>query len=145
MPVESLYQIPRVESERETTLHPNELVTHVVFPSPNGRLSAAYEVRHGEGPDMPLAAAAASLEIDGGRSSNVRIVLGQVAPIPWIAGEAERALEGNVLDERTIERACAAATAGAMPLSHNNYKIQLAQVAAKRAILRAIGSDTGGF
>jgi hypothetical protein len=32
-----------------------------------------------------------------------------------------------------------------MPLSENEYKIQLAEVAVRRAILRAAGLDTGGF
>ena len=59
--LESLYQIPRDDSERESSLLPNQLVTHVVLPADEGQLSAAYEVRHGEGPDMPLAAAAANV------------------------------------------------------------------------------------
>ena len=32
-----------------------------------------------------------------------------------------------------------------MALSHNEYKIQLAQVAVKRAILRAAGLETGAW
>ena len=31
------------------------------------------------------------------------------------------------------------------PLSNNGYKVQLAKVAMKRAILRAAGLETGGF
>jgi CO/xanthine dehydrogenase FAD-binding subunit len=37
------------------------------------------------------------------------------------------------------------AVAAAMPLSCNEYKVHLAQVAVKRAILRAAGLETGGF
>jgi len=35
--------------------------------------------------------------------------------------------------------------AQARPLSNNGYKVQLAKVAAKRAILKAAGLETGGF
>ena len=43
------------------------------------------------------------------------------------------------------EAAGAAAVAEATPLSNNDYKVQLAKVAVKRAILRAAGLETGGF
>jgi hypothetical protein len=33
----------------------------------------------------------------------------------------------------------------ATPLSHNEYKVQLAKVAVKRSLLVAAGLDTGGF
>ena len=52
---------------------------------------------------------------------------------------------GNPITEQTAEIAGVEALANALPLSNNQYKIQLAQVAVKRAILRAAGMDTGGF
>ncbi len=143
--LESLYQTPRDESQRESSLLPNQLVTHLILPADDGQLSASYEVRHGEGPDMPLAAAAATFAVSAGIVNTARIVLGQVAPIPWISTEAERALIGNPVTEQTARRAGQAAVAGAMPLSENEYKIQLAEVAVRRAVLRAAGLDTGGF
>ena len=78
-------------------------------------------------------------------SEYARIILGQVAPTPWIAAEAARSLQGKQIDETTADIAGVEAVAGAMALSHNQYKIELAQVAVKRAILRAAGLDTGGL
>ena len=72
-------------------------------------------------------------------------MLGQVAPIPWVSAEAAIAMVGNPITEQTAEIAGVEALANALPLSNNQYKIQLAQVAVKRAILRAAGMDTGGF
>lgn len=143
--LESLYQIPREASEQETTLAPGQLVTHVIIPPDNGRLSAAYEVRHGAGPDQPLTAAAVSLEVRLDTVRDARIVLGQVAPTPWIATDAARVLRGRPISEESADAAGAEAVAGAMPLSQNQYKVELTQVAVKRAILRAAGLDTGGF
>jgi len=45
----------------------------------------------------------------------------------------------------TADAAGADAVANATPLSNNEYKVQLAKVAVKRAILRAAGLETGGF
>jgi xanthine dehydrogenase YagS FAD-binding subunit len=144
LPLESIYRIPRRASQRETALEPNQLVTHVLLP-PATVQSATYEVRQGEGPDFPLAAAAAALKISGGVVNTARIVLGQVAPIPWISNEAARLLIGQAITPELAEEAGAAAVYAAIALPDNEYKVQLAKVAVKRAILLAAGFDTGGF
>lgn len=145
LPVEALFRIPRHEGERENTLLPGQLVTHVLLPSADGLASATYEVRHGEGPDYPLASAAAAIRFDGGFIKDAKIVLGQVAPVPWISHEAADALIGHSLNEETAEAAGRAAVAAARPLSMNGYKVQLAKTAVKRALLLAAGMETGGF
>src|SRR5262249_35460390 len=107
--------------------------------------NATYEVRHGEGPDYPLAAAAAALRIEGGNVRDARIVLGHVAPTPWISDEATAVIRGRSVDADVAEAAGAAAVASATPLSGNESKVQLAKVAVKRAILKAAGLETGGL
>ena len=116
-----------------------------MIPKQGDRLTAAYEVRHGSGPDAPLASAAVSLDVRLGLVQQATIVLGQVAPIPWMATRAAESLRGNPVNELTAGNAGVEAVAGATALSQNEYKIQLAQVAVKRALLRAVGQDTGGF
>jgi xanthine dehydrogenase YagS FAD-binding subunit len=145
LPLEQLYRAPQHDGQRENTLLPDQLLTHIILPPDEGRLSAAYEVRHGEGPDSPLAAAAATMLVIGSIVRDAKIVMGQVAPIPWVSAEAARALIGRPLTESNAEVAGVEAVAAATPLSDNGYKVQLAQVAVQRAILRAAGLDTGGF
>jgi xanthine dehydrogenase YagS FAD-binding subunit len=48
-------------------------------------------------------------------------------------------LVGQTITADTAEKAGAAAVAGAKPLSQNAYKVQLAKVAVKRALLTAAG------
>ncbi len=143
--VADLFQIPRRADQHENTLAPGELVTHFVLPPAGALQSATYEVRHGAGPDMPLAAAAAVLEFSGGRVKKAHVVMGQVAPIPWRADAAAEVLVGHRVDERLAAEAGRVAVAQATPLSHNEYKVQLAQTAVRRAVLRAAGLETGGF
>jgi xanthine dehydrogenase YagS FAD-binding subunit len=145
LPVEDLFQIPRQEGELEHTLTAQQVVTHIILPPDQGYLSAAYEVRQGEGPDAPLAAAAATMHVVQGIVHRAWIVMGQVAPIPWISPDAERVLLGRTITADLAAEAGRAAVADAMPLSQNEYKVQLAQVAVKRAIMRATGSEIGGF
>ena len=75
---------------------------------------------------------------------DARIVLGQVAPIPWVAAEAARSLIGNSVTAATAEAAGDIAVANATPLSMNEYKVQLARTAVKRAILKAAGQGEEG-
>jgi xanthine dehydrogenase YagS FAD-binding subunit len=62
-----------------------------------------------------------------------------VAPTPYEAAAAEKALVGKPITAATAEAAGKAAVAAAKPLSQNAYKVSLAKVAVKRALLAAAG------
>jgi xanthine dehydrogenase YagS FAD-binding subunit len=146
IPVEQLFRVPKREGDRILALAPDQLLTHVILPPIAGRTCATYEVRHGEGPDYPLAAAAAALRLDDfGLVRSVKVAMGHVAPTPWIAQEAAQVLVGHRVDEARADLAGSAAVSHATPLSENEYKVQLAKVAVKRAILLAAGLNSGGF
>jgi xanthine dehydrogenase YagS FAD-binding subunit len=145
LPVEAFYRTPRDEGQRENVLQPNQVLTHIHLPPADGQANATYEVRQGAGPDYPLASAAASLHIELGVVRQATIVLGQVAPTPWLSAEAEQVIRGQVVNQATAQAAGEAAVSVATPLSGNAYKVQLARVAVQRAILRAAGLPTGGF
>jgi len=65
------------------------------------------------------------------------VVLGHVAPTPVDSAQAAAALKGKTITAATAEAAGRAAVAGAKPLSQNAYKVTLAKVAVKRALLDA--------
>jgi len=139
--LEDLYRTPVQEGEREAALEWSEILTDILIPDPGAARNATYEVRQREALDWPLAAAAVALRIDGGTIRSARVVLGHVAPTPIVASAAGAALEGQPFGEEAAEKAGAAAVEGARALSDNGYKIQLAKVAVKRAILRAGGVE----
>jgi xanthine dehydrogenase YagS FAD-binding subunit len=146
VPVAEFFRVPRQENQREHVLAPNQFVTHILLPPIAGRTCASYEVRDGAGPDYPLAAAAAALRLDAfGVVHAAKVVMGQVAPTPWESPEAARMLVGRQVSPELAEQAGRAAVADARPLSENEYKVQLAKVAVKRAVLLAAGLETGGF
>lgn len=138
VPVEKFFRVPRTSEEREHDLAPGEIVTEVRVP-PSSARSASYEVREKEALDWPLAAASVALKMNGNRVQTARVVLGHVAPIPWTSPEAEAALVGKAITESVAQAAGDAAVAKAKALSGNAYKIQLARVAVKRALLEAAG------
>jgi xanthine dehydrogenase YagS FAD-binding subunit len=141
MDLERFFRIPQKDGEREHDLAPGEIVTEIVVPPASGLRVASYEVRQRETLDWSLATASVVLEMDGPLVNRARVVLGQVAPIPWTAKAAEALLTGRTLDRALAEKAGEAAVEGAKPLSRNRYKVQHARVAVKRALLAAAGME----
>jgi xanthine dehydrogenase YagS FAD-binding subunit len=139
LPLEKFYVIPKTDKDREHDLMPNEIVTEVVLPSAEGWKVAHYEIRQKAAFDWPLAVAAVALKADGSNVQAARVVLGHVAPTPWLSPDAEAALKGQAANDATAQKAAEAALRNAKPLSQNAYKVQLARVAVKRAILKAAG------
>jgi xanthine dehydrogenase YagS FAD-binding subunit len=130
---------PTDENTRETDLKPNEILTEIIVPAAAGTKNATYEIREREAIDWPLAAASVALKMSGAKVSSAKVVLGHVAPTPWESAKAEEFLGGKTIDESTAEEAGKMAVDGAQPLSQNAYKVQLAKVAVKRALLAAAG------
>ena len=141
LPLEKFFVIPRSENELEHDLKPGEMVMELMVPPPSPKLKvASYEVRQKAAFDWPLATSSVALEMDGTTVRSARVVLGQVAPIPWMSPEAAHALVGKNITRESATAAANAALAQAKPLSQNKYKIPLAMVAVKRAILGTVAS-----
>ena len=141
LPVEKFFIIPEEEDLREHNLRPDEIVTGVklLSKSTSPRVGR-YEVRQKEAFDWPYATAAVALTMNGSTVQSARVVMGHVAPVPWVSMEAAQALLGKAVTQATADQAAQAAVAKAKSLGHNGQKIQLAQVAVKRAILAAAGA-----
>ena len=137
VPVAKFFVTPKSDNAREIALLPNEILTEIIVPH-EGTKNATYEVRQKEALDWPLATASVSLKMKGSTVASARIVLGHVAPTPWAATQAEQALAGKAITPESAEEAAKAALADAKPLSQNGYKVQLARVAVKRALLAAV-------
>ena len=133
------FTLPRQSLRMENVLAPDELLTHVILPAPGAVKSGHYEVRYKESHDWPIAFATVLLTMNGANVQSARVVIGAVAPIPWRSPAAEQALAGKAITEETAAAAAEAALRDARPLSQNAYKVDVAKVAIKRAILRAAG------
>jgi len=135
---DKFFVTPTMDTARETALMPNEILTEVLVPIAATR-NATYEVRQKEALDWPLATASVVLTMNGSSVKSARVVLGAVAPTPWAATAADQFLAGKTISVEVAEQAGKAALADAKPLSQNAYKVQLARVAVKRALLQAAG------
>jgi xanthine dehydrogenase YagS FAD-binding subunit len=142
VPASDYFTPPSKNLRTENVLAPDELLTHVILPPPGDMKSGHYEVRYKASHDWPIAFATVLVSLNGSTVQSARVVMGAVAPIPWRSRPAEDALVGKLITETTAVAAAEAALRDAQPLRQNAYKIEVAKVAVKRAILRAAGIAT---
>ncbi len=140
LPLGRFFVIPKSPNEREHDLKPDELVIELVVPAPHNLKAGYYEVRQKAAFDWPLAMAAVTLEMNGNTIKSARVVLGHVAPVPWVSDEVAAVLVGKAITPDTTMAAANAAVGKAKPLNMNKYKITLAKAAVKRAVLKAGGA-----
>lgn len=140
VPLQKFFVTPKTEIDREHDLRPNEIVTDVFLPKPAASMKFGYyEVRQKKAFDWPLALAAVALDMDGSTVKSARIVMGAVAPVPWIPEGAANSLVGKEVKDDTAWIAAQKSIEGAKALRNNGSKIWLAEIAVKRALLKAAG------
>jgi xanthine dehydrogenase YagS FAD-binding subunit len=136
VPAEEFFVLPDKDPTRENVLKPDEILLAIVLPPPGATMKSAYaEIRERAGFDWPLVSAAVALRMEGGVVADARVVLGQVATIPWRSAAAEKALIGKPVGAAAAEAAGRAAVAGAEPMSDNGYKVELTAALVRRVVL----------
>jgi|SRR5579871_2253704 len=139
VPIERFFVLPKDNVRRENILKPDEILTSIDVPNSAITEHSAYlKFRERTSMDWAMSAAAAALNVSGGKITAARIVLGGVAPIPWRVPKVEALLKGKAPDDQTLNAAAEAALEGALALAHNGYKIPLTKTLVRRAIKTAL-------
>ena len=134
--LKDFYAMPDKDPAVESILKPNEIIIEVIVPTPpSGTKSVYLKQRELDSHDFAIVSAAVVLQIESGKCKKANVVLGGVAPVPWHSPEAEKALEGKTVNESTAKSAAETALAKANPMKQNAYKVPLAKIILKRAIL----------
>jgi CO/xanthine dehydrogenase FAD-binding subunit len=126
-----------------TVLRRGELLVALRVPHPAARSSDAYlRLIPRSEMDIAVVGAAVSVTLDArGVCTGARVAIGAVAPTALRVPEAERALVGSSLDEASLKRAAAAASAAARPIGDKRgtaaYRRTVAGVLTRRAAVIA--------
>ncbi len=135
VPAAEFFVLPAKDPTRENVLAPGEVLTEIRVPAASGWKSAYHEIRERAAFDWPLVAATIALKVERGVVHDARVVLGQVATIPWRSAAAEKALVGRPVDAAAAEAAGKAAVQGAEPMSGNGYKVDLVTTLVRRMVV----------
>jgi xanthine dehydrogenase YagS FAD-binding subunit len=121
---------------KTTALALGEIVLDVFLPeSGEGRQSAFLKFALRKSIDFPIVNCAAAVSLKDQKIEQARICLNAVHVKPYRPIAAEEALQNKTLDEDSATLAGDLAVAGARPLKHNAYMIQIARALTKRTLL----------
>ncbi|MFJ4387772.1 FAD binding domain-containing protein [Pseudomonas sp. NPDC089408] len=135
------HRLPGAEPARDNHLRPAELITAIELPPPAFAQHYRYlKVRDRASFAFALVSVAAALTFDAGLIRDARVALGGVAHKPWRDPAVEAGLRGQLASVALFTRTAERLLQGASPLSHNGFKIKLAQ----RAIVRALSDAAFG-
>lgn len=138
VPLEQFYALPDVNVLRENVLQKSQFLKSVWVPAPKAGQKAAYVKLKERGTwDFALVSAAVAGVVQGGIFSEITVVMGGVAPIPWRLRKAEDVLRGKPATETSIRQAADEALKDASPLRENGFKADLVYAALKEAVLAA--------
>jgi xanthine dehydrogenase YagS FAD-binding subunit len=136
VPLEEFYVLPEVDVTRETALAKGQYLKSVWVPAPKAGQKAAYvKLKERATWDFALVSAAVAGVATGGVFSEISIVMGGVAPVPWRLKKAEVVLRGQAATEAIIRRAADEVLKDAAPMRENAYKADLVFAALKQAVL----------
>ncbi|MBV9268268.1 MAG: xanthine dehydrogenase family protein subunit M [Acidobacteriaceae bacterium] len=144
IPVVEFHRLPGKTPNIDTNLRPGELITAIDLPAISfGRNSCYLKIRDRQSYAFALVSVAALADVEpGGTVREARIALGGVALKPWRARRAEAALKGRKLNDETLRAAADSELRDAHGYEHNEFKIELAKRAIRRAVKLAAAQQS---
>lgn len=136
VPIDAFFQGPG-----QTVLKPDEIVTDILVPPPQGTLGWGFLRRTRTAIDIALVSSCAVIRADHGVCGEVGIGLGAVAPTPLRAAVAEALLRGRQPSAALIEEVGKVAAAGCRPISDvrcsAEYRKDMVDVLTRRCVQSA--------
>jgi 4-hydroxybenzoyl-CoA reductase subunit beta len=120
------------------TKQPDELLTEIRIPRPDGWSASYRKLRRRGAFDFPVLAVGAAVRREGGLVAEARIVLGAVASAPLRASAAERVLVGRRLDVTAITEAADAAAGPSRPMDNTDFSFLWRKEMTKKWVAAAL-------
>ncbi len=105
------------------TKRPDELLTEIRVPKPDGWTASYRKLRRRGSFDFPVLSVGAAVRRDGGVVAEARVVLGAVSSAPVRAFRAEGLLVGRPLDAAAIAEAAEAAAGPSRPMDNTDFSV----------------------
>ena len=120
------------------TNQPDEILTAVRLPAPDGWDATYLKLRRRGSFDFPVLGVAAWVQWDGARVQAARIVLGAVASHPQEVPDAAQAIIGTKLEDNAIEGAALAAFRPSKPMDNTDFGLSWRKEMTRTFVKRAL-------
>jgi len=132
---EDFFVGPDTHITQMTSMKSDEILTAVRIPTKwAGQRFYFEKVADRDVWDFALVSIAVAMSMDGESIAESRFVCGGVACTPYRLTNVESAVRGNTLSSESAESAAALASAGAVPLNYNHFKLPLMENLVRRAM-----------
>jgi xanthine dehydrogenase YagS FAD-binding subunit len=140
VPVEAFYTLPDFDVTRENVLVQGQYLKDVRIPAPKAGQKAVYVKLKERGTwDFALVSAAVAVIVSGGVVTDINVIMGGIAPVPWRLKKIEDMMRGKAVSEALVRQAADAALKDVTPLRENGYKTDLVRAALNQAFM-AVGA-----
>jgi len=120
------------------TKQPDEILTGVRLPVPNGWDATYLKLRRRGSFDFPVLGVAVWIQWDGATVRAARIVLGAVASYPQEVPDAAQAIIGSALEDDAIEGAAQAAFKPSKPMDNTDFGLSWRKEMTRTFVKRAL-------
>jgi 4-hydroxybenzoyl-CoA reductase subunit beta len=135
IPLEDLY---RNDGIHYLAKRPEELLTEIRLPPPDGWRASYRKLRRRGAFDFPVLSVGAAVRREGGVVADARLVLGGVASAPLRLSAAEALLRGRVLDAAAIAEAAEAAAGPSRPMDNTDFSFLWRKAMTRKWVERAL-------
>ncbi len=137
--LKDFFVLPQENYLHENILKPGEILTRVVVPEQAaGARTLFLKIQERQVWDFATVSLAVVLWTKDRQVEKGRVVLGGVAPVPWLEETVSRRLTGITIEETTINNLADSLLKEAEPLEQNAYKVILARNLFKQAMQEII-------
>ena len=120
------------------TKHPDEILTEVRLPEPNGWDAAYWKLRRRGSFDFPVLGVAVWIGWDGAKVADAKFVLGAVASYPQEVPAARDAIVGTRLEDNAIDSAATAAFKPSKPMDNTDFGLSWRKEMTRQYVRRAL-------
>ncbi len=120
------------------TKQPEEILTQVRLPQPDGWDATYHKLRRRGSFDFPVLGVAVWIQWDGNQLADARIVLGAVASLPQEVPQAAQAIIGSDLNDEAIEAAALAAFRPSKPMDNTDFGLSWRKEMTRTFVKRAL-------
>jgi CO/xanthine dehydrogenase FAD-binding subunit len=134
----ALEELYRNDGIHYLTKRPEELLTEIRLPPPDGWRAAYRKLRRRGAFDFPVLSVGAAVRREGDVVAEARLVLGGVASAPLRLTRAEEVLRGRPLDAAAVAEAAEASAVPARPMDNTDFSFLWRKEMTRRFVASAL-------